>query len=181
MPIYPCLFTSSIKWFRLNSTVLNWCLKTVKNVEKFKQRNVTILCVWTFTKWQLMFLTKCQFIHANSVHFNKLSIYPWKLTSSIKWFWLDSIVLTRCLKTLKNVKEFKQRNISVFRDCTFTKTQLMFLIVSIYPCKFTSSIKWFWLNSAVLNWCLKTSKNVKEFKQRNVSIFHECMMTKTRN
>ena len=30
----------------------------------------------------------------------------------------------------------------------------------------------------LLNWCLKTLKNVKEFKQRNVPSFRECMFTK---
>ena len=68
VPIYPCKFTSSIKWFWFNSTVLNWRLKRLKNIKEFKQRNVPIFCQCTFKKTQLMFLIKCQFIHVNSLH-----------------------------------------------------------------------------------------------------------------
>ena len=66
--IYSCKYTSSIKWFWFNSTLLNWFLKTLKNVKEIKQRNVSIFCVSMFTKTRLMFLTKYQFIHANSLH-----------------------------------------------------------------------------------------------------------------
>ena len=65
-PIYSCKFTSFIKWFWLNSTVLGWSLKTLKNVKEFEQRNVSIFCWCKFKKSQLMFLIKYQFIHANS-------------------------------------------------------------------------------------------------------------------
>ena len=101
VPIYPCKFTSSIKWFYFNSTKLNWCLKTLKNVKEFNQRNVSIFLEYTFTKTQLMFLTKCQVIHANSLH--QSHGFGWTLQ-----YW------NQCLKTSKNWIEFKQRNVSIF-------------------------------------------------------------------
>ena len=112
--------------------------------------------------------------------FKKVPINPLKFTASIKWFWFSSIVLNLCLiKILKNVKEFKQRNVSIFSWGYVYKSVSVLEKVPIYPCKFTLSIKWFWLNSTVPNLCLKTLKNVSEFKQRNVSIFYEGTFIRT--
>ena len=67
-------------------------------------------------------------IHENTSNvFNKVPIYPCKYTSPMKWFWLNSTVLKRGLKIKRNLKEFKQRNVSIFHECTFIKTQVMFL------------------------------------------------------
>ena len=138
------------KWLKFNSTVLNWCLKPLKNVKESKQRNVSIFHVYK---------------NATNI-FNKVPIHL-----TIKCFWLDFTVLNHCLKTLKKVKEFKQRNFSIFSLVQVYKNGTnAFNKVSIYPCKYISFIKWFWLKSTVLNWCLRTLKNVKEFKQKNVSI-----------
>ena len=148
MSIYPYKSTWSVKWFWLNSTVLNLCLRTLKNVKEFKQRNVSIFS-WmhiyknatdVFKKVRIFILLSHVDENATNI-FKKVRNYPCKFTSSIKWFWFISIVMNLCLKSLKNVKEFEHRNVSIFRECKFSKTQLMFLTkVSIHPCKFTSSI-----------------------------------------
>ena len=124
------------KWLKFNSTVLNWCLKPLKNVKESKQRNVSIFHVYK---------------NATNI-FNKVPIHL-----TIKCFWLDFTVLNHCLKTLKKVKEFKQRNFSIFSLVQVYKNGTnAFNKVSIYPCKYISFIKWFWLKSTVLNWCLRT-------------------------
>ena len=130
---YQFIFANSLhrsNGFRFNSKVVNRCFKSLKNAKKFKQRNVSIFS-WVY-------------VYKNVNVLEKVPIYPYKFTLSIKWFWLNSTVPNLCLKILKNVSEFKQRNVSIFYEGTFIRTQLAFFNkVSIYPSKFTSSIKWF--------------------------------------
>ena len=129
MSIYSCKFTLPIKWFWLTnqmvlvkSTVLNWC----KKIQTKKRFHIS----WVH-------------VYENSTNvFNKVPIYPCKFTSTIKWFWFNSTVLNRCLKTLKNVKVFKQRNVSVFSWVyAYKNATYVFNKVPIYLYKFTSSIK----------------------------------------
>ena len=76
------------------------------------------------------------------------------------------------LKNIEKRKQFKERNFSIFPWVHFQENATNVCNkVRIYPYRFTSLIKWFWFNYTVPNWCLKTLKNVKKIKQRNVFIF----------
>ena len=68
--------------------------------------------------------------------FDKASIYPCKFTLSIKWFWLNFIVLELMVKDIEKCKKIQTKK----RVHNVTK---VFHKVSIYPRKFTSSIKRF--------------------------------------
>ena len=64
-------FSTEMVLTQHGSTVLNWCLKTLKAVKKFKQRNVSIFS-WVH-------------VYKNATNiFNKVRVYRCKFTSSIK-------------------------------------------------------------------------------------------------
>ena len=113
MPICPSKFTSSIKVLvELYSTE-----PMLKNILKYKI---------TQTKQRLHIAWVHVYENATNV-LNKVPIYPCKFTSSIKLFWLNSTVPNSCLKTLKNVTEFKRRNVSIFSGMHVHENELMFL------------------------------------------------------
>ena len=81
------------------STLLNWCLKTLKTVKKIqtKKRFHIFVCAR---------LRK----HSADLSFNCWLFYPTKMILTQ----YGSTLLNWCLKTFKTVKKFKQRNVSLF-------------------------------------------------------------------
>ena len=120
-----------------SSTLQYWNNLSIKN-HFFNQMVLvelysTELMLKNIEKWTRIQINK--HVHISWVHlkentanvFNNVPIYSW-----MKWFWSNSTVLKRGLKIKWHLKEFKQRNVSIFHECTFIKTQLMFLTKCLF-------------------------------------------------
>ena len=80
------------------STLLNWSLKTLKDVKEFKSRNAS-----TFS-WMHVFENATNvFKHTVNLSLDCRLFYPTEMVLTQH----DSTLLNSCLKTLKNVKKLK--------------------------------------------------------------------------
>ena len=102
----------------------------MKHVNEFKQRNVSVSARFK--------ITANVFKYTADLSLDCRLFYPTEMVLTQH----DSTLLNWCLKTLKTVKEFKQRNVSIFSWVhVYENATNVFKKVRIYPCKFTSSIK----------------------------------------
>ena len=99
------------------------------------------------------------FKHTADLYFDCRLFYPIELVLTQH----GSTLLNWCLKTLKIVKKFKQRNVSIFRKCMFTKTLSGFIfwlsIILSYRIGFNST----WLNITEL-----MPKNIENCKKNQI-------------
>ena len=136
------LITLPIHLF-IDTSRLNWCLKTLKTVKE---------C--TFMKMH------CRFI------FWLLIILSYR--HGFNWTWLNiTELMPKNIENCKRIQTKKRFHIFVsacLRKCT---VDLSFDCRLFYPTELILTQH----GSTLLNWCLKTLKTVKKFKQRNVSKF----------
>ena len=129
------------------STLLNWCLKTLKTVKKSNKETFPYFRKCTFMK------THCRFIS-----------------------WLSIILSYRngFNSTWPNITELMPKNIENCKKIQIKKRFHLFLSARLWKCTADLSFNC-WLfypikmvliehDPTLLNWCLKTLKTVKEFK-----------------
>ena len=126
------------------STLLNWHLKTLKTLKKFKQRNVSIFCECMFTK------RLCGFFFWLS------SILSYRIDFNSTWLNITDLV-PQNIENFKKIQTKKRFHIFVsacLRKCT---VDLCFDCQLFHPTELILTQH----GSTLLNWCLTTLKTVK--------------------